>query len=119
MANIGSVKSSISKYIIKNCIQKSKYENILDLIFNSNEKNIFINALLNIMDFLEKNCLRRDNLFVQNLNNFFNCFIYSSEDLKNFGNYEYKRLKILYINNFFNNFVVWGSIKCEEDINKC
>jgi hypothetical protein len=118
VANIGSVKSSISKYIIKNCIQKSKYENILDLIFNSNEKNKFINALLNIMDFLEKNCLRRDNLFVQNLNNFFDCFIHSSEDLKNFGNYEYKRLKILYINNFFNNFVVWGSKKCEEDINK-
>ena len=109
--NSGSVKSYVSKYIIKNCIKNSKNENILDFIFDSNEKNKFINALLSIMDFQEKNCLNKNNLFIQNLNIFLDCFMYSSEDLKNFVNYNYKRLKILYINNF----VIWGSKTWEDN----
>ena len=102
--NNGSVKSSISKYIIKNCIKDNKYENILDLILEKKDNNKFINALLNIMKFLDKNSLFKENIFVQCLNNFFECFMYGSEDLINFRNFSFKRLKILYINNFFNNF---------------
>ena len=116
VVNNGSVKSSISKYIIKNYIQNSRNENILEFIFKNEDNNKFINALLNIMNFLDKKCLFKENLFILNLNNFFDCFMNSSEDLINFRNYNNNRLKILYINNFFNNFFIWGSKKCEENI---
>ena len=116
--NNGSVKSSISKYIIKNCITNNKCENILEFIFKRKEKNNFINSLLNIINFLDNNCLVKDNMFIQYLNNFFDCFIYGSEDLINFRNYSYKRLKILIIHNFFNNFIIWGTKNYDEKENK-
>ena len=116
--NNGSVKSCISKYIIKNCIVNNKNENILDILFEKKELNKFIEALLNIMDFLDKNCLSKDNPFIQSLNNFFDCFIYGSEDLISFRNKSYKRLKIMNINNFFNNFFIWGTKKYEDITNE-
>ena len=115
--NNGSVKSSISKYIIKNCIKDNKYENILDFIFDKKDNSKFIDSLLNVMNFFDKNHSFKENIFVQCLYNFFDCFIYGSEDLINFRNFKYKRMKILYINNFFNNFFVWGT-KNYEDIEK-
>ena len=112
--NNGSVKSCISRYIIKNFIENNKTENILDVLLDKQEKNKFIEALLKVMDFLDKNCIAKDNLFIQYLNNFFDCFIYGSEDLNDFRNSSYKRLKIMKINNFFNNFFIWGTKKFEE-----
>ena len=117
VVNNGSVKSSISKYIIKTSITNNKYENFLDYIFRK-EKSNFINSLLNIINFLDNNCLIKENVFIQYLNNFFNCFIYGSEDLINFRYYYYKRLKILHIHNFFNNFIVWGTKNDDEKENK-
>jgi len=114
VVNNGSVKSSISKYIIKNCIKNNKNENILEFIFERKEKNNFINSLLNIMNFLDDNCLTKENIFIKYLNNFFDCFIYGSEDLINFRNYSNYRLKILNIHNFFNNFFVWGTKNYDE-----
>ena len=113
VVNNGSVKSSISKYIINNCITDNKYENILEFILKK-EKNNFINSLLNIMNFLDNNCHLKENVFIQYLNNFFDCFIYGSEDLINFRNYSNKRLKILIIHNFFNNFIIWGTKNNDE-----
>lgn len=115
--NNGSVKSSISKYIIRNCIQNNKNENILEFLFEKNEKNKFIEALLNIMKFLDKNCFNKENIFILCLGHFFDCFIYGSEDLVNFRKFSSRRLKILNINNFFNNFFIWGT-KNYDDIKK-
>ena len=113
--NNGSVKSSISKYIIKNYIKNNKNENILNFFFDKKENNEFIEVLLNIMNFLDEHGHSKENIFIQCLNNFFDCFIYGSEDLANFRKCTYKRLKILTINNFFNNFVIWGTKKYEGD----
>ena len=37
--------------------------------------------------------------------------------MANFRNINYNRLKVLYINNFFNNFFIWGAKDFKEDEN--
>ena len=110
--NNGSLKSGISRYIIN---QKNKNENVLDNFLNTYEKNVFINSLLNIENFLEKNKASNDNLFMVYLYRFFECFSFGSEDLIDCDNYDTKRLKILYIDNFFNNFFIWGTKLSDEN----
>ena len=46
---------------------------------------------------------------IKTIYNFFECFNNSSESLDSFEFIEEKRLKIIHIYTFFNNFFVWGS----------
>lgn len=152
--NSASLKSGISKYIIKEyCIENSlkKTENILDLFLNIenniNQKNDFIKSLIYIMDIwiefnknpfkdlvpkknksnkkedkLDKSLLlnANENMETNNKNfrrklintivKFFKCFNYSSENLEEYKELQEKRLKILHIDTYFNNFFIWGSI---------
>jgi hypothetical protein len=117
VTNNGSLKTSISNYLIKNCLQNKKGENALEVFFDKKERNKFIESLMNIMKFFDKNCLSKDNIFIEYLKKFFDCFKYGSEDLANFRNINYDRLKVLYINNFFNNFFIWGAKTFKDDEN--
>ena len=152
--NSASLKSGISKYIIKEyCIENNLKitENILDLFLNIenniNQKNDFIKSLIYIMDIwiefnknpfkdlisrknksnkkedkLDKSLLLNinENLEINNKNfrrklintivKFFKCFNYSSENLEAYKELQEKRLKILHIDTYFNNFFIWGSI---------
>ena len=151
--NSASLKSGISKYIIKSyCIEnKLKItENILELLLNSknktNQKIKFIESLLFIMEIRKKidqdpNIDLIDKKQSLNINednhdkshlltmdgnmeinerkfkkkvirviyNFFECFNNSSENLESFEFIEEKRLKIIHIYTYFNNFFIWGS----------
>ena len=109
--NNGSIKSNISRYLIN---KKNKSENILDTFLNSAEKVVFINALINIENFIEKNIEFNKNLFIVHLNKFFQCFSFGSENLIDYNIFQNRRLKKLYIDNFFNNFFVWGTRISEE-----
>ena len=160
--NSASLKSGISKYIIKSyCIEHKLMitENILDLLLNSenktNQKIKFIKSLLHIIeirkkfnedpyiDFIDKkpnlninednhdkshlltidgNLEINERKFKKKVSktifNFFECFNNSSESLESFEFIEEKRLKIIHIYTFFNNFFVWGSranIHTEDD----
>ena len=104
--NNGSLKSGISRYILS---KYNKKENALDIILNSYEKNSFINSLLEIEEFIEKNKSFDDNLFMIYLSRFFECFCFGTEDLINYNQYYTKKSKIFCIDNFFNNFFVWGT----------
>ena len=44
----------------------------------------------------------------------FNSFKFSSENLEDMKQKDEYRLKILHINNYFNNFIVWGCISDEK-----
>jgi hypothetical protein len=139
VANDGTVKSGISRYFIKNYISyknpeniviKSK-ENFLDLIFNSNEKNLFLNNLINLIHMNhdlpqnlndKKNIIKNDNIIDDENENISN----EKEDIsflffdKFFGiccdNLSYiaeKELSIrrqkIFLDNFFNNLLIWGA----------
>ena len=75
---------------------------------------VFINALINIENFIEKNIEFNKNLFIVHLNKFFQCFSFGSENLIDYNIFQNRRLKKLYIDNFFNNFFVWGTRISEE-----
>jgi len=151
--NIASLKSGISKYIIKSYCLENKLmetENILDLILNSkskeNQKIKFLESLLYIMkirqnfsqdpsiDLIDQKSIlniNEDNhdkshlltidgnkeiderkfkiKVLKTINNFFECFNNSSENLESFEFMEEIRLKIMHIFTYFNNFFVWGS----------
>ena len=151
--NSASLKSGISKYIIKSyCIENKLMitENILDLFLKpknkTNQKIKFIESLLSIMEIQKKfnqdPCIdlidKKQNLninednhdkshlltidrnmeinerkfkkkVIKTIYNFFECFKNSSESLESFEFIEEKRLKIIHIYTFFNNFFVWGS----------
>ena len=151
--NSASLKSGISKYIIKSyCIEKKLKitDNFLDLFLNlenkTNQKKEFMESLVYIMeirkkfnqdpclDLIDKNpnlntkeynhdkshLLTTDEsmginekkfkkMVIMTINNFFECFNYSSENLESFEFIEEKRLKIMHIETYFNNFFVWGS----------
>ena len=113
--NNGSIKSNISRYLIN---KNNKSENILDIFLNSAEKTVFISALINIENFIEKNSEFNKNLFIVYLNRFFECFSFGSENLVDYNKFKNRRLKKLYIDNFFNNFFVWGTRISDEKNDK-
>ena len=80
---------------------------------NKNKKDIGqLNdlLLLNISDNITFDKKSFKNLLIKTIIKIFNCFKFSSENLEDFKKKDEKRLKILHINNYFNNFIVWGSI---------
>ena len=158
--NNASLKSGISKYIIKQYCEENKIkkkENILELFLETkdNLKNKFIEALINInsllikfdenpfqdiinikkpekMNIKEKGNNLNDFLLLNISNNYnsdkkyfkniliktiiklFNSFKYSAENLEDFNKKNETRLKLLYINDYFNNYFVWGTISDEK-----
>jgi len=152
-----SIKSGISKYIIKEYCKENnikRTENILDLFLNIenniNQKNKFIESLLFILNIWiefnenplkdlikkknkpkleenidkshlinvnENNELNKNNLnkkLIHTIIKFFKCFNYSSENLEALREINEKRLKILHIDTYFNNFFIWGTISKEK-----
>ena len=110
--NNGSIKSSISRYIIN---KKNKKENFLNIFLNDYEKIAFINSLLNIDTFFEKNQSFNHNIIMINLTKFYECFSFGTDEVIYCSNIKSKRLKILYHDNFFNNFFIWGTRNYEDN----
>ena len=54
------------------------------------------------------------NSLIKTIIKIFNSFKFSSENLEDMKQKDEYRLKILHINNYFNNFIVWGSISDEK-----
>ena len=134
--NDATVKSGIARYFIKNyifyknnnnLIIKSK-ENFLDLVFNSNDKNIFLDTLINLIHINHdmaldyKNELDNNKIEIYPNSNVFN----EKDDIsflffdKFFGiccdnlsfisenSISIRRQKI-FLDNFFNNLLIWGA----------
>ena len=149
--NDASIKSGISRYIIKNYIvyknsenmnnvMKDK-ENLLDIVFNKYEKESFMDKFLEIAhlyydnkddinyynneyyNYNEENLI--DNIMdngnkdiEQILDKLFSIFLGSCDDLyilikKNIS----KRREKIFIDNYFNNLLIWGIQKPKEDEN--
>ena len=109
--NNAQIKSGISRFIIK----QFDSENILDLFLKEKKTNFIENIIyLMSIDFNQK--IHENELIGYFLNlkriitKFFKLFSLSSEDLLDIDQIENKRLKILHIDNFFNNFFVWGTV---------
>ena len=113
VSNNGSIKSSISRYLIN---KKNKKKNILNLFLNDYEKNIFITSLLNIENFVKKNQSFKNNLIIINLSKFYECFSFGTDEVIYCNIFNWYRLKVLYIDNFFNNFFIWGTKNYEENL---
>ena len=136
IVNDSSVKSGIARYIIKNFIIyknninnttiKSK-ENFLDIVFDSNEKNLFLNNLIDLIhrnhDYalnFQKNIpddviqqeekpilIHKHDISYPFLNVFFEIccdnLIYIAENQISI------RRQKLFLDNFFNNLLIWGA----------
>jgi hypothetical protein len=146
--NDSTVKSGVARYIIKNyIIYKNKennkvikgQENLLDIVFNKNNKIRFINNFLELIhlyydkkDNYNLNSTNLINLNVNNNNNdsnlkiedlnqtkleedllfsFFDKFFGICCDNLNFisNNNLSLRRETIFINNFFNNLLIWGA----------
>ena len=77
---------------------------------NKNEENLDNTLLLNINDNNDLNKKNFNRKLINTVIRFFKCFNFSSENLETFKEIEEKRLKILHIHNYFNNFFIWGTI---------
>ena len=78
------------------------------------KENLNESLLLNIGDNPIVNKKGFKNLLIKTIIKIFNSFKFSTENLENFKNKERNSAKILHINNYFNNFFVWGSISNEK-----
>ena len=54
------------------------------------------------------------NILIKTIIKLFNSFKYSPENLEDFNKKNETRLKLLYINDYFNNYFVWGTISDEK-----
>ena len=137
IVNDCTAKSGLSRYLIKNyifykndknLIIKSK-ENFLDLVFNSNEKNLFLEALIDLIHLNHdanddtKNEINNSNEIFQSRNDitldkkedisylFFEQFFGICCDNLNYiseNKISIRRQKI-FLDNFFNNLLIWGA----------
>ena len=134
--NNASIKSEISKFILRNYSEENKnlnefkkksnkYKSVLDLILEK-KKTEFIDALIylskfnfdfendNEIIFESKNNMNLDinynikEIISNNLNLFFSHLSNSSDDLTKIKYFKKNKIKKLYIEDFFNNFIVWG-----------
>ena len=81
---------------------------------HKNEENFDKTLLLNINDSNDLNKKNFNRKLINTVIKFFKSFNFSSENLETFKEIEEKRLKILHINNYFNNFFIWGSISNKD-----
>ena len=119
--NGGSIKSCVSEYAVKNFLSNNKKNKkyILDLIFLPDEKNDFINSLIFLNQYIinmninETNNKKFENFSKEavydDINNFFDCFNTSTQDLFKFSAYKNKKDIVKYIDVFFNNMFIWGT----------
>ena len=131
--NNGSVKSGISRYVIKNYIEGNvkRVNKILDFLFDSNMKKDLLDSILFISD-----CYSKDNLYEKdaefleahyqedkffilddiktNIRSFFGAFSASSDTLSTINEIKVNRLKRMYLDTFFNNLAIWGCHSKEE-----
>ena len=136
--NDSTVKSGIAKYIIKkyiiyrnnenNQIIKNK-ENILDIVFNKNDKSRFINNFSRLVHFYNENInnilnkLKKQNeqiiinendikfneAYMNTLLKFFDKLVGNCDDLKFLTENKLSlRRETLFIDNYFNNLLIWG-----------
>ena len=133
IVNDAAAKSGIARYVIKKYIFyqniKSK-ENFLDLVFNSNEKDLFLNDLIELIHMNHDLALEFKNEIMSNkndLNQIERDLIFNDKsDIsylffdKFFGiccdNLSYisenpmsNRREKLFLENFFNNLLIWGA----------
>ena len=83
---------------------------------NDNKKKGNLNdfLLLNISNNLKTDKKYFKNILIKTIIKIFNCFKFSPENLEDFKKKDEQRLKILFIHNYFNNFIVWGSISSDK-----
>ena len=82
---------------------------------NKNEKtNLNDFLLLNVSSNYNSDKKYFKNILIKTIIKIFNCFKFSAENLDNFKKKDENRLKVLFINNYFNNFIVWGSISKDK-----
>ena len=118
--NFGSVKSGISNYIIKYYIKENDKEFILDFLLKNNKEK-FVNSLIFLSDSnnLDANKYLDYYTFVKDIKKNFKYFLksfkYSSEKFENLLEIKNYNIKKKFIDQFFNNFFIWGSIN-EENI---
>ena len=109
--NNAQIKSGVSRFIIK----RFNYENILDLFLKEKKAN-FIENIIYLMSIDYNQKVHENALIGYFLNlkkiitNFLKIFSLSTDDFCEVNKIRSKRLKILHIDNFFNNFFVWGSV---------
>lgn len=132
--NNGSVKSGISRYIIKNHLMgnEKKINNILDVLLDSTKKNELIESILFLCDIYYKEELyEKDALFLQeryanekffvineirsNMRMFFGAFSEATEDLSSVVEIKSKRVQRLFLETFFNNLSIWGCQKKDKN----
>ena len=93
-----------------------------DIIKTKKPKNNNKKEKTNLNDFLLLNVSSNynsdkkyfKNILIKTIIKIFNCFKFSAENLDNFKKKDENRLKVLFINNYFNNFIVWGSISKDK-----
>ena len=82
---------------------------------NKKEKtNLNDFLLLNVSNNYNSDKKYFKNILIKTIIKIFNCFKFSAENLDNFKKKDENRLKVLFINNYFNNFIVWGSISKDK-----
>ena len=77
-----------------------------------NKRNDFL--LLNVGENFSFHRKSFKNLLINTIIKIFNSFKFSPENLEEIKRKNEHRLKILHINNYFNNFIIWGSISDEN-----
>ena len=125
--NNGSLKSGISRYIIKKYIDVNhKESNILKILLTKEEYKLFIQSLIYISMNNDLNTLTP--LFTEedvsqlkddseiDIKNFFSLFSKASDYLDNLCNNNKKsdRIKEIEINTYFNNLIIWGSYSFDK-----
>ena len=107
--NISSTLQKFDKNPFLDIIPKKDKKNSKKRTKNSND---FL--LLNISDNFKSNTNYFKNLLIKTIIKIFDCFKFSAENLEDLKKKDENRLKILFINDFFNNFFTWGSISDEK-----
>ena len=108
--NISSILKRFDENPFQDIIKTKKHKNN-----NKKEKtNLNDFLLLNVSNNYNSDKKYFKNILIKTIIKIFNCFKFSAENLDNFKKKDENRLKVLFINNYFNNFIVWGSISKDK-----
>ena len=108
--NISSILKRFDENPFQDIIKTKKHKNN-----NKKEKtNLNDFLLLNVSSNYNSDKKYFKNILIKTIIKIFNCFKFSAENLDNFKKKDENRLKVLFINNYFNNFIVWGSISKDK-----
>ena len=108
--NISSILKRFDENPFQDIIKTKKHKTN-----NKKEKtNLNDFLLLNVSNNYNSDKKYFKNILIKTIIKIFNCFKFSAENLDNFKKKDENRLKVLFINNYFNNFIVWGSISKDK-----